>query len=88
MYTNEILSALVQKVADALKEPETQTVALRFDRVGGEWGWGCYVDARTRPCGRGRTVVRNSITSFGPTPEAAVDDVLRKIAIPGYLVLK
>lgn len=85
MYTNEILAALIQKVADALNETATDTVSLRFDRVGGEWCWGCYVEVVRKRHGLGHKIVRGPVVGHGDTPEAAVGEVLRKIAIPGYL---
>ena len=81
----KLIAALTDKLTRATGSPvSTDEITLSFNSRGG-WSWICLVDAKKKPHGRGLRVTRDMFTGYGNTPREAVDDILRKISIPGYL---
>jgi hypothetical protein len=83
--TTESLRAQIDRVRVALGDECADGIRLTYAVFGGEWAWEVYVDAKRKPYGRGRRTVRGALHAVGETPEAAVNELLRKVAIPGYL---
>jgi hypothetical protein len=83
----EILQTLIESVAAALGDTGTEHIDLMFRSCDGEWFWTCHVEPKMKKHGRGRRVVRSGLDGYGPTPEAAVAEALRRFAIPGYVDL-
>jgi hypothetical protein len=79
------LQALIRSVATALKDQTAEGIDLSYGLCNGTWLWTCSVAARKTSHGRGYRVTRPRLWTTGETPEAAVAELLRKIAIPGWV---
>jgi hypothetical protein len=78
------LKKLIEGLAKKLGDASTDGISLSFNSRGG-WSWVCRVDRQTKPHGRGHRVTRGELYGYGDTPGEAVEEIARKIAIPGYL---
>lgn len=80
MTTEEdVLRALIRTVGSSL-EVHCDTLSFSYGSIGATWFWTIRVERH-----RFGRKYRGPFSAFGDTPAKAVDDLFRKIAIPGWL---
>lgn len=79
------LRELLERVRLMLGDPDARGLSFIYEQVGDGWLWTVRVRDRRVPGRRGGRRTRHGFSCSGATPDLALEELKRRVAVPGWL---